>query len=383
MIESRTFDDNSETIRQICEVGRRNKVMNPDKMRTTYGKLMWLLQDAVTNEVSRTIGFSCKQDITTVLGWLDGKNGSVLIADPDLHVATQQLPPRADNETINRLTREKAAAFQNLRTKFVSDTLTEEELTRVVLSIDDYRCFLLTNQEPVDRMIEYLRTCFRHDSDKPESLAIAPGVGGSCLRHSHKEQFVFVLQSMVLWREIMGEMYRLWWLADSDMLNPHNHYRLRDTGQGLNRMQSCPGVGSAMHNILGRVKSRVGSWVGLSVVHLGDDDVPNALVFIDKYTQVPRILAPIVNTLDQIDGLMSDAHMASMINSHFGGPKNLKLEILGDFFRHGFDGSGDDGGSCIDGRLTSAWNWCSLLDKKRYYHVFLLTGFTGFDGETN
>jgi len=40
-----------------------------------------------------------------------------------------------------------------------------------------------------------------------------------------------------------------------------------------------------------------------------------------------------------------------------------------------------DAGSCIDGRLTSAWNWCSSLEKKRYFPVFLLTGFVGFDGE--
>ncbi|CAN0306180.1 unnamed protein product, partial [Discosporangium mesarthrocarpum] len=28
--------------------------------------------------------------------------------------------------------------------------------------------------------------------------------------------------------------------------------------------------------------------------------------------------------------------------------------------------------SCIDGRLTSAWNWCSQLNTKPYFPVFKL-----------
>src|SRR5579863_4332867 len=129
---------------------------------------------------------------------------------------------------------------------------------------------------------------------------------------------------------------------------------------------------------------------------MGDHNVPNALMFIDmssprprpqavvqladttpkpqpsllparahitdKYSQIYHILLRICNTLSQLPTLYNSPALRVYIDAEYGSLDALYIEILGDFFRHAFDGSGADNfydaGSCIDGRLANAWNWC-------------------------
>ena len=236
-------------------------------------------------------------------------------------------------------------------------------------------------------MIAHLKHYFSPDQiETGFSLSILSGKGGSRLSHSHEKQYHYVIQSLTLWREIQHDMFELWHNAEDDLLSKSHRYKLRDTGQGMNRVQHSPNVSRLMHTLLHKAQQKVGYWVGSSVIHLGDHNVPNAFMFIDKYTQLYRFLQPITNVLEKIATLhQSDKGIQDYINAQFGSVEQARKTILTDFFRHSFDGSGADNffdaGSCIDGRLTSAWNWCSQLEKKKYFPLFLLTGFIGFDGQ--
>ena len=43
LIADKDYRDNEEFFQSIFEIGRRHKIMNPEKMRDAYGKLMFML----------------------------------------------------------------------------------------------------------------------------------------------------------------------------------------------------------------------------------------------------------------------------------------------------------------------------------------------------
>lgn len=188
---------------------------------------------------------------------------------------------------IDRMIKKKERALEGIARRYSNDSISYEDIRLCLLSIGDNHSYLRSNRDPCDKMLQYLTTGFKADTyEAPYSLAIVGGRAGARLTHSHTMQYHYCLQSLTLWREIAHEMFKLWYLAEEDLLDEANAYRLRNTGQGLNRVQGCPRIGRAMHNILSTVQRRLGSWVGSSVIHLGDTNVPNALMFIDKYNQV-------------------------------------------------------------------------------------------------
>jgi len=387
LIEEGNFSEYADYFAAVLEVGRRYKIMNPEKMRDAYGKLIYMLQDVSSPQVQEILECACLKPIKSVYTTLVEARAEGMLSEPDIAIATGEIVTgRRQRYVVDRDIKAKESAIEKLSKKYKSSKIDQEQLRQCLYSIGDNNSYLAQFRTPVDKMIVLLAAHFTPDTAEDGfELGISEGDGGARLSHRHADQYNYVLQSLMLWREIMHDMYKMWYLAEEDLLDPASPYELTNTGQGLQRMQACPRIRKAVEDVLGLVKEKV-EWVGDQTIHLGDTNVPNALIFIDKYNQVPRILNPIILTLEYIDTtLVKDPELLVYVEETFGGPSNLAKTILTDFFRCGFDGSGADNffeaGSCIDGRLTSAWNWCSQLDKKPFYPIFKLAGFTGFDGD--
>jgi hypothetical protein len=395
VLSDRNFVPFEAYLQEVLEIARRYKIMNPEKMRSEYGKLIYLMQDANAADVKPLLGFDAFSPIKTVYNFLEERRGLGVLSHVHISLATKEILPdkSVSRDHIQRHIKQKNKAIEIISREFVSRRLSQDDIKLCMYSVCDNNSFLNSNVLPVDECIDLLVKYF-HPSvirDSKYSLAISDGSAGARLSHSHDLQFNYVLQSLTLWSTIVRDMFRLWYLAESDLLSTETPYELKQTGQGLHRVQTSPRVYRAMHEILHHTKKRLceqdggSGWIGSSVIHLGDNMVPNALVFIDKYTQVSRILGPIIMVLKNLEAACEENEGLGRYIESYGGLEKAKKDVLQDFFTHAFDGSGGDNffdaGSCIDGRLTSAWNWCSQLSSKPYYPLFRLTGFLSFDGE--
>merc|ERR1712166_1287956 len=86
------FADNHVFFRAVFEIGRRYKILNPDKLKGSYGKLIHMLQDSVKEEIIRAIDFECVGPVRTVFTLMEKKkNAAAFLRDPLLVNATREI----------------------------------------------------------------------------------------------------------------------------------------------------------------------------------------------------------------------------------------------------------------------------------------------------
>jgi len=91
LLSSKDFNEYSPFFQEIFEVGRRHKIMNPEKMRTEYGKMIYLLQDMMTPTLVDQLGFPVKKNIKTVYNYFEKRNCLKILEDEEIYFATQEI----------------------------------------------------------------------------------------------------------------------------------------------------------------------------------------------------------------------------------------------------------------------------------------------------
>lgn len=97
---ARDFKKNRVFFQRIFEIGRRHKIRNPEKMRTSYGKLLHLLQDSVDPEVRRGLGFDLVTDIQTCALLLEKTGMKHMMHDPGVITAVEEIDPLLVGEEL-------------------------------------------------------------------------------------------------------------------------------------------------------------------------------------------------------------------------------------------------------------------------------------------
>jgi len=115
--------DNEEFFQSVFEIARRYKIMNPDKLRTEYGKMIYLLQDSNIESIKRSLGFTCVTSIKTVYSFLKDRDGMALLDDPILPVAVMVITSgnNKNKETLESEIKTKESAVSHLISTYTTE----------------------------------------------------------------------------------------------------------------------------------------------------------------------------------------------------------------------------------------------------------------------
>ena len=98
--------------------------MNPSKMRNTYGKLMFIMQDSDIQSIRNETKLSLVKNILMVYTFLEERNSLDLLSDPSIIVATHCidtiLNTNITRDNINDFYRMKELAAKDLCKKYAT-----------------------------------------------------------------------------------------------------------------------------------------------------------------------------------------------------------------------------------------------------------------------
>jgi hypothetical protein len=188
LLKGRSLNDNVPFFTDLFEIGRRYKIMNPSKMRNTYGKLMYILMDTESYSVKSELKINFIKPVLTVYNFLESKEALSLLQDPLLMEATSSIHNDKDEgKTKRELQGEqqrKKEATEQLLQKYSSESLTREDIQRVIDSVADNEAYYEFNAKPVEKLIAILKDSFDPNKpDDPFSLSLSgSGRGGGVVK---------------------------------------------------------------------------------------------------------------------------------------------------------------------------------------------------------
>ena len=146
LFKDRDFERNKEFFQDIFELGRRHKIMNPEKMRATYGKLVYMLQDSQISEVQELLGFQCVKPICTVFTILQESQALHILNDPLIETATAEIidegKPRREVQAEIKKKERAIEYFAKKYGKRGADGPSPDTVRQCLYSIGDNNAFL-------------------------------------------------------------------------------------------------------------------------------------------------------------------------------------------------------------------------------------------------